>query len=152
MWIDMCTGICINMCTAMCVAICIDMCVDMCIDMRVNMCIEMSMHSGTSIVLYIAMCADICIAMPPILCMAKCTVMHVDMHLDVCSRVASSREYAPREKFPSISKNVWCLGVNPTLSRSLCFPPTRRHFWQDVARKATGSLCPRKTSWWPTVC
>ena len=35
---------------------------------------------------------------------------------------------SPNEKFPSISKNVWCRGVRPTISRSLCLPDTRRHF------------------------
>ena len=34
---------------------------------------------------------------------------------------------------PSISKKVWCLGVYPTFSRSLCFPPALTHFCAVVA-------------------
>ena len=31
----------------------------------------------------------------------------------------------PKEKLPSISKNVWWRAVRPTFSRSLCLPPAR---------------------------
>ena len=45
-----------------------------------------------------------------------------------------TKEYElPKEKFPNISKKVWCLGVYPTFSKSLCFPPALTHFWDVVA-------------------
>ena len=47
--------------------------------------------------------------------------------------IAFSLKYSPKLKFPSISKKVWCLVVNPTFSRSLCLPPTRKHFCEVVA-------------------
>src|SRR5439155_15607101 len=48
--------------------------------------------------------------------------------------IASFLKQSPKEKLPSISKNVWWRAVWPTCSRSLCLPPARTHFWQVVAR------------------
>ena len=51
-------------------------------------------------------------------------------------------KYSPNEKLPSISKNVWCRAVKPTLSRS----GTRRHFC-DVVMRFHGSVpLPRNMS------
>ena len=41
---------------------------------------------------------------------------------------------------------VWCLPSCPTASRSLCFPLTRRHFWESVALFDFGVELPRKMS------
>src|SRR5215467_3193538 len=60
--------------------------------------------------------------------------------------MASFLKYAPNEKFPSISKNVWCRRVWPTLSRSLCLPPARTHFWLVVAVLYERFSRPRKMS------
>jgi len=49
--------------------------------------------------------------------------------------IAVALEYCPKEKFPSISKKVWCRGVYPTLSRSLCFPKDQIDIWPSLANK-----------------
>ena len=58
--------------------------------------------------------------------------------------MASFLKYSPKEKFPNISKNVWCLGVFPTFSRSLCLPPARKHFCIEIIFLLSGLSCPVK--------
>ena len=61
--------------------------------------------------------------------------------------MASSLKYPPKEKLPSISKKVWCLGVNPTLSRSLCFPDQQRWMRGREIQAGNGSqVCKEQCS------
>src|SRR5688572_937524 len=60
--------------------------------------------------------------------------------------IASFLKYSPNEKFPSISKNVWCLSDGPTFSRSLCLPLTRMHFCEVAARVYERFSRPRNAS------
>ena len=41
---------------------------------------------------------------------------------------------------------VWWYVSMPTSSRSLCFPLTRRHFWESATRRALGAAFPRMMS------
>src|SRR6266699_2865475 len=60
--------------------------------------------------------------------------------------MVSFLKQSPKEKLPSISKNVWWRLVKPTFSRSLCLPPARTHFCAVVALLYSRFSRPRNTS------
>jgi hypothetical protein len=42
-------------------------------------------------------------------------------------------EVVAEGEVPEHLEKVWWRAVTPTFSRSLCLPPARTHFWEDVA-------------------